>query len=61
MVTKLSSFRFTPEDLQVLGVVHDHVGAQSKTETLRVVLKSFARTEGLDLEHKRPKPKKVGK
>ena len=47
MITKLTPFRLTPEDLDLLGVCQEHVGVRSRSEAIRAVLRSYARTEGL--------------
>ena len=50
---KQTAFRFTEEDLATLGAIQEHTGVISRTETLRLVIRSYARTERIVL----PKPK----
>jgi hypothetical protein len=42
---KVTAFRFTEEELQVLGVIEGHTGIRSRTEALRKVLQAHARAE----------------
>lgn len=54
MKTKLTPVRFTDEDLLILDACQEHVGVQSRSETLRAVMRAYARAEGIKL---RPAPK----
>jgi hypothetical protein len=61
MNTKQTPFRLTPEDLSLLDAVISHVGVRSRSEALRVVLRSYARTEGIRLKQSPNQPIKSGK
>lgn len=50
---KVTPFRFTDEELELLGVIQGHTGVRSRTEALRKVLRYYADAEGLG--GKRPK------
>ena len=42
--TKVTPFRFTEEELEVLGVIEGHTGIRSRTEALRGVLREHTQT-----------------
>jgi hypothetical protein len=44
---KQTAFRFSGEDLAILDAIAAHVGTRSRSEALRVVIRSYARAEGL--------------
>jgi hypothetical protein len=46
---KVTAFRFTDEELELLGVIEGHTGIRSRTEALRKVLHDYARAEGLEV------------
>jgi hypothetical protein len=46
--TKVTPFRFTDEELEVLGVIEGHTGIRSRTEALRGVLREHAQVPGPD-------------
>jgi hypothetical protein len=46
---KVTAFRFTDEELELLGVIQGHTGIRSRTEALRTVLQYYARAEGLEV------------
>ncbi len=46
--TKVTTFRFTPEELEILGVIEGHTGIRSRTEALRGVLKEHAHPGGTE-------------
>jgi len=54
---KVTAFRFTQEELELLEVIQGHTGIRSRTEALRTVLAYYARAEGLDV----PEPKRAPK
>ena len=56
--TKVTAFRFTEEELELLDVIQGHTGIRSRMEALRTVLRYYARAEGLDVEqpHEPRKP-----
>lgn len=56
---KVTPFRFTEEELDLLGVIQGHTGVRSRTEALRKVLRYYAEAEGL--EPAAVKPKKSAK
>jgi hypothetical protein len=39
---KVTTFRFTDEELEVLGVIEGHTGIRSRTDALRGVLREHA-------------------
>jgi hypothetical protein len=41
--TKVTPFRFTDEELEVLGLIEGHTGIRSRTEALRGVLREHTR------------------
>jgi hypothetical protein len=56
---KVTAFRFTDEELEILGVIEGHTGVGSRTRALRKVLRSHESEEGLEpteLEPKKPAP-----
>jgi len=53
MVTKQITFRLTDNDLAVLDAAQARAGLLTRSETFRMVLRQYARTEGIEL----PKPK----
>ena len=56
---KVTTFRFTDEELELLDVIQGHTGIRSRMEALRTVLKYYAENEGLAVEQARP-PQKPG-
>jgi hypothetical protein len=54
---KQTAFRFTEEDLGMFDLVQRHTGIISRTEVLRMLIRSYARAEGLKLA----KPKRTAK
>jgi hypothetical protein len=44
---KVTPFRFTDEELELLGVIQGHTGVRSRTEALRKVLRYYVEAEGL--------------
>ena len=54
---KATAFRFTAEDLTLLGAIQKHVGTTSRTEALRALLRYYVRAEGLEIS----KPKRPAK
>ncbi len=44
---KVTPFRFTDEELELLGIIQGHTGVRSRTEALRKVLRYYADAEGL--------------
>jgi hypothetical protein len=51
---KVTAFRFTDEELELLGVIEGHTGIRSRTEALRKVLKEHVPSEGVDREASAP-------
>ena len=49
---KVTAFRFTDEELELLDVIQGHTGIRSRMEALRKVLRYYAENEGLEV----PKP-----
>jgi hypothetical protein len=54
---KVTAFRFTEEELDLLGVIQGHTGIRSRTEALRKLMEYYAKAEGLEVG-KADKPKK---
>ncbi len=55
---KVTAFRFTEEELELLEVIQGHTGIRSRMEALRTVLRYYARAEGLEIEKpETPKPR----
>jgi hypothetical protein len=52
---KQTAFRFTSDDLAVLDAILKHLGMHSRTEALRVVLRGYARAEGIEVAKPRAK------
>jgi hypothetical protein len=44
---KVTAFRFTEEELALLGVIQGHTGIRSRTEALRTLMEYYAEAEGL--------------
>lgn len=44
---KVTAFRFSEEELELLGVIQGHTGVRSRMEALREVLRYYAESEGL--------------
>jgi hypothetical protein len=44
---KVTAFRFSDEELELLGVIQGHTGVRSRMEALREVLRYYAESEGL--------------
>jgi hypothetical protein len=42
---KVTAFRFSDEELELLGVIEGHTGIRSRTEALRQVLHDYAEGE----------------
>ena len=54
---KVTAFRFTEEELDLLGVIQGHTGIRSRTEALRKLMLYYAKAEGLEVGQS-DKPKK---
>lgn len=46
---KQTAFRFTSDDLVLLDAIQAYLGMHSRTEALRVVLRGYARAEGIEI------------
>jgi hypothetical protein len=44
---KVRAFRFSDEELELLGVIQGHTGVRSRMEALREVLRYYAEAEGI--------------
>jgi hypothetical protein len=44
---KVTAFRFTEEEIELLGVIQGHTGVRSRMEALREVLRYYADAKGL--------------
>jgi hypothetical protein len=49
---KVTAFRFTDEELELLEVIQGHTGIRSRMEAMRTVLRYYARAEGLEIPGK---------
>lgn len=49
-ITKATAFRFTDHDLELLDTIQSHAGLRTRTETLRMVMQHYARTERVQAE-----------
>jgi hypothetical protein len=47
---KATAFRFTAEDLALLDAIQAHTGTITRTETLRTVLRNYARAQGIEVK-----------
>ena len=56
---KVTAFRFSDEELELLDVIQGHTGIRSRTEALRKVLRYYAEAEGLPMP-KSDEPKSDG-
>jgi hypothetical protein len=54
---KVTAFRFSDEELELLDVIQGQTGIRSRTEALRMVLRYYAKAEGLDADHSKEPPK----
>ena len=46
---KVTAFRFSDEELELLGVIQGHTGIRSRMEALRAVLQYYVKAEGLQV------------
>jgi hypothetical protein len=46
---KVTAFRFSEEELELLEVIQGHTGIRSRMEALRTVLQYYAEAEGLQV------------
>jgi hypothetical protein len=58
---KVTAFRFTEEELELLEVIQGHTGIRSRMEAMRTVLRYYARAEGLDAGRQADEPEKSQK
>jgi hypothetical protein len=54
---KQTAFRFTAEDLAILGAIQKHTGISSRIDALRAVLRQYVRTERIKVEGPKRKPR----
>jgi hypothetical protein len=52
---KVTAFRFTEEELDLLGVIQGHTGIRSRTEALRKLMEYYAEAEGLAVDKTKTK------
>jgi len=52
---KVTAFRFTDEELELLEVIQGHTGIRSRMEAMRAVLRYYVQAEGLNVPAT-PKP-----
>jgi hypothetical protein len=58
---KVTAFRFTEEELELLGIIEGQTGIRSRTEALRKVLQDYVRDESIEPHVSQPKrPKDEG-
>ena len=59
---KVTAFRFTEEEIELLEVIQGHTGIRSRMEALRTVMRYYAEAEGLQVgkqpseASKKPRP-----
>jgi hypothetical protein len=54
---KVSAFRFSDEELELLGMIQGHTGIRSRMEALRTVMEYYVKAEGLEpAPDGKPKP-----
>jgi hypothetical protein len=58
---KVTAFRFTDEELELLEVIQGHTGIRSRMEAMRTVLRYYAQAEGLDTSRPAADPEKSQK
>jgi hypothetical protein len=46
---KVTAFRFSDEELELLGVIQGHTGIRTRMEALRAVLRYYVEAEGLQV------------
>jgi hypothetical protein len=56
---KVTPFRFTDEELEVLGIIEGHTGIRSRTEALRQVLHEHERAQGDGVDVSEPTESKT--
>jgi hypothetical protein len=54
---KVTAFRFTDEELELLEVIQGHTGIRSRMEALRTVLQYYAKADGLEVPKTNNPPK----
>ena len=47
---KVTAFRFSDEELELLGVIQGHTGVRSRMEALRAVMRYYVEAEGLEVK-----------
>jgi hypothetical protein len=58
-MVKATAFRFSAEDLALLDAGQQHTGISTRTDALRAVLRSYVRSEGIEVPKvpkRKPKP-----
>jgi len=59
---KISAFKFSDEELELLGVIQGHTGLRSRMDALREVLRYYVEAEGLETAPEKPaEPPKTSK
>jgi hypothetical protein len=56
----VTAFRFSEEELELLGVIQGHTGIHSRMEALRAVLRYYVEAEGLSAPTATPSPRSLG-
>jgi hypothetical protein len=57
--SKVTAFRFSDEELELLGVIQGHTGIRSRMDALREVLRYYAEAEGLEVAKPKDDPPKA--
>jgi hypothetical protein len=57
--SKVTAFRFSDEELELLGVIQGHTGIRSRMDALREVLRYYAEAEGLEVATPKDDPPKA--
>ena len=58
---KVTAFRFTDEELELLDMIQGQTGIRSRLEALRAVLRHYVKSEGLDVGAKAKDAAKTSK
>jgi hypothetical protein len=46
---KVTAFRFSDEELELLDVIQGHTGIRSRMEAMRAVLRYYVKAEGIEV------------
>jgi hypothetical protein len=57
---KVTTFRLSDEELELLEIIQGHTGIRSRMEALRTVMRYYAKAEGLAIPEPNESPEKRG-